>query len=663
MEIKAYKDYTDEEKKILLGHWFNYYGKKIYTSEELHNFTVATEEYPGLLFEIAAMLYYNEVGSTPLLDAMRGNKSELVTLFMKAKETTDEEKEQFRNGFINEVVNTYNNPEPSIPLESSELKRQICELTGKPMDEIRYLDLTNMNDEIESTVEAMSKAKSKKAKKDIANAFLRNIKPQTEVYLNPESVRELLISCMFKDSDIKEEKPIREFTLVEGLVGLFILDTEKINENKQKIKELIDLLPDMSVSKSFVDLCFDRNGRQWTGEQQMMDVLVVLGVAANILKYTLPKEKWKENFDVPVIIATNEDINKRVVGHDPKEYDELMADYEVKTKKEKEEDKSDNLKLALEIFNREYPKMEPVLNLCGYSIIFEESDFYLCHKDGDKICKMVCNPGLANIRLTGRDSEYSIQYSYTYDGNSIYGGSIDRNILSINNLKKLDDDKYSGRSINIELGNGLINANDDPRFEIQIVEPNTPDIITDYKIDKFGMNIGIENSFGPYGNYEDGTHRSVSYSNPFTTPFNKITGLMIHESEVKGNAYYVTIEGYKNEDFRHMLRTFEGNIRGSSKFLSDPIKLDSTLEATINEYLRTPRVKNLYQHILKHMEELIPGIKEYIASNYPLYSNLETIMKHDPEPEYSIVLNDNAITKANIPEDSETVKKELKPNE
>ncbi len=670
MELKAFNEYTKEEIKDLLSHWFNYYGKKAYTLDELDKFMKMVDAEPTHCFEVAAMLFKKGLGSTLVLEAIRGDKSQLENMINEYNTFSHVTKMFLHRDFVEEVVKTYNDPEPAIPKKDKELRQEIKDLTGKNYDYLPQIDWTKLDDssksEIRSIIDSLKKAKTDEEQRELSRQFFRILQKSSNVTIDPEKVKKVFVSCMFADSDIKDERPTKQCSIVKGINnGIYYLDTEKINQHIMEIKELIDLLPDLRKPQSVDMLFMDRAGRIWTEDSQLVEILMVLGMAAERIEYAYPQEELKaQNDGIPVIVELDNRTPGIISGYEPCEIDEAIeALTGKKVSEEKEETSSEDISEFLEIFKTQYPHIEPVMHMSGYSIKQEGNDFYLCHADGEKINKMRTDLALGRYSLVARDGEYSIMYSYTIDGRGAYGGIIDRNILSINGLKKLADDTYDGRQIRIELGNGLVNVTHDPRIEITITEPSGEDIITHYELDEFGLSIAIENDEGEFGNKENGTKRIVKYTNVLKTPSNKVSPIFIGEKILNGDAHYISIDGFVEDAFRHALSKFKTDGSGHVHVFDAKLKPNEEVMNIANEYLKTSRIKNLYNHISNHIENIIPGMQEFIRANYPLSNNIEGIMKESASIEFEDRLNSNMLKEANLKEEKDGIKKELKPED
>lgn len=132
MELKKWVDYSLSEKQVLLDHLFTYYGKSLYNLEELETYSHLTSMIPDTLFNIFVYSYLTGVnGQTVVLEVLR-NENELQETLLKEKagdyDATDIS--DYENEFLAEIIKTYNNPEPVVPLSDEEIKRQLAKMFG-----------------------------------------------------------------------------------------------------------------------------------------------------------------------------------------------------------------------------------------------------------------------------------------------------------------------------------------------------------------------------------------------------------------------------------------------------------------------------------------------------------------------------------------------------
>lgn len=99
--------------------------------------------------------------------------------------------------------------------------------------------------------------------------------------------------CLPKDASLPEEQTVE----VEGIVSRVVFAKEKLSAHKEEICSLWAELPD-SFQKtkgggmSFLNMCIDKNGSQWTGEHRTMEMLLLLGMGIGKVSYTIPRRLW-----------------------------------------------------------------------------------------------------------------------------------------------------------------------------------------------------------------------------------------------------------------------------------------------------------------------------------------------------------------------------------
>lgn len=153
-----------------------------------------------------------------------------------------------------------------------------------------------------------------------------------DIELNSENVHKLFQACSLKDEEIKDGYPTVDFNFVDGITYPFIFTTERLNENKMKIAKLIDMLPISSIPQTFLRLRRDKNNRLWTEDQQMVELLMVLGIACGLIEYTFPREKWQGLLvGVPSVNKTKKDLSEVIVGESPEAFSKYIPE-EVKKK-------------------------------------------------------------------------------------------------------------------------------------------------------------------------------------------------------------------------------------------------------------------------------------------------------------------------------------------
>ena len=401
---------------------------------------------------------------------------------------------------------------------------------------------------------------------------------------------------------------------------------------------------------------------------------MVLGIACGLIEYTYPREKWQElPGSIPVIHKTAKNPDEVIIGEKPEEFSKYIPK-EVKEKREEEKQKEkqtlEKLRvLAKEAFEEHYKKAAPVLEMLGYSMGMEGEKYYLYDNKGEKLCELSAIPILDGFSYEGEVNDTKVEYLYSCDGKNSDSGLIYRDIITVNNIK-MRDGVYYGKEVKIELGVGLISVSDVPRIEVTITEPGSLDEkITKLYANPYTMSFEIENNFGSFGNYEDGTTRSVHYNNTTTNPFVNQSALLLHESQQNGAAYNIAIDRInKNPEFpakyAHRTAYYKVGTNTNPDTTEYMFEWQQTANQLACEYLKTPRVKNLYYHILERIEAEVSGMKDYIHENYPFIENVENVMAEEPNSEQEELVNSFAIAGADLKcEKAHRALKELKNNQ
>ena len=146
--------------------------------------------------------------------------------------------------------------------------------------------------------------------------------------LTSKRVEEIFRDCLFLEDEIKDEMPTKEFSVATGVMGKAVFNTEKLNQHKPEILEMIDEVDNIEKGPHFLNMCVAKDGTLWTGEHAVMDHLMVLGLAAEVLKIPLDisRGEWGNFFPcgMPFIIKNQEKLATPVIGENPKNYKAVM---------------------------------------------------------------------------------------------------------------------------------------------------------------------------------------------------------------------------------------------------------------------------------------------------------------------------------------------------
>lgn len=110
--------------------------------------------------------------------------------------------------------------------------------------------------------------------------------------LTSENVLKTLRAC-FSQPDNRDD------VIVEGVRAILHFDKTKIDAHRSDILSMLSQLPDefklhSGGGMTYLNMCLDKDGRQWTGELLIMDGLVCLGLAVGVVEYSIAdREIWK----------------------------------------------------------------------------------------------------------------------------------------------------------------------------------------------------------------------------------------------------------------------------------------------------------------------------------------------------------------------------------
>lgn len=107
--------------------------------------------------------------------------------------------------------------------------------------------------------------------------------------LTSENVQRIFKDCVSYGPDIIP---------VEGVRMKASFSVKKLATHVNEITEMLEQLPDKSHEGkgdgwTFLNMCIDKSGQQWTDFHTVCDMLVCLGLAIGQLSFVLPRELWK----------------------------------------------------------------------------------------------------------------------------------------------------------------------------------------------------------------------------------------------------------------------------------------------------------------------------------------------------------------------------------
>ncbi len=124
--------------------------------------------------------------------------------------------------------------------------------------------------------------------------------------LTSENVETIFKDCL---ADKTENAQI-----IHGVVLKAAFDRSKVSDNRNNIISMLSLLPEQFHAGkgggwSFLNLCVDKAGQQWTDFHQMCDKLVCLGIAIGAVEFCFKQRELWQVFPggVPYVVV---DIQK-----------------------------------------------------------------------------------------------------------------------------------------------------------------------------------------------------------------------------------------------------------------------------------------------------------------------------------------------------------------
>lgn len=115
--------------------------------------------------------------------------------------------------------------------------------------------------------------------------------------IDPEEVDQAVLTCLFTDEEAPGDAAPPGAVIVQGIVRVFAFHPERLAAQRAAVERWIDALPPEFHERggggmSFLNLCMDRAGVQWTGLHVMQEALLALAMGLGLASYCLPREYW-----------------------------------------------------------------------------------------------------------------------------------------------------------------------------------------------------------------------------------------------------------------------------------------------------------------------------------------------------------------------------------
>lgn len=105
---------------------------------------------------------------------------------------------------------------------------------------------------------------------------------------------QLVIDAML---DSMDDETGAETVQVDGIVHAYLINKAKVETHEEEVRAwLAQMDPNFHRQTgggwSFLNLCNTKDGVLWTGSHQTMEMLVCMGIALGLVRYSMPKELW-----------------------------------------------------------------------------------------------------------------------------------------------------------------------------------------------------------------------------------------------------------------------------------------------------------------------------------------------------------------------------------
>src|SRR6478735_6010944 len=110
--------------------------------------------------------------------------------------------------------------------------------------------------------------------------------------LSAANVEHIFKRCLLND----DEKNL-EHIYEHGVKIEVYFKTSELKKYRQRITEMISQLPETFLQHkgggwSFLNLCLNKDGQQWTDSHEVCDMLVCLGLAIDKIAFCLHRDMW-----------------------------------------------------------------------------------------------------------------------------------------------------------------------------------------------------------------------------------------------------------------------------------------------------------------------------------------------------------------------------------
>lgn len=597
MKIKKLSEYTDDEIREILTFWFNYYGKKVYSFDELEKFRTIINSYGKTMFGAAVLLYKKGLGPTVVLDAIRGDMKVLEENINELNTISAKDLHDLSSSFIREVVSSYNAGEKST-MPKEEILSQILKMFGVDINDATIIEYSAGSPTLSDRLEEIAKY------------------------------------VLFKDDEIVYGMPDKNYVIEVCNKDAFVFCAERLSN---RINDILSIVSEIKISNepvSLKELCLTKDNKKWTNNTKDVEFLVSLLLACGIIKETKTKD------GNTTYVKANK-VKKKIVGKKPSEFPCVKGFLQKKMGK--------NLTISeivdsiTEVITKE---AREILSLLGFEIHIEKGSlsFYNLNNKGTYKAKVELTH--EKISFESEIDNKTVNYTLELKEGKNKGDLLTTETISTMSLNK-EDSSYGEYTV-VQLGNDINNPSKICSTSVNYYNSKSDNKVYKCAVTNDQLYVSIESDVSSFT--KNINRRSVYFTDPISDKVSPCA-LMISE---KSNNDELNISLDREEEDR-----FSHNIDSKSKDYSvtrDVASSDEAKTIAVN-YLRTTRVKNTCNHVLDILDGVIPNIKDYIKNTHAFFEYLTELMSAEPEETYEDTINRYSIKEVNLPNEGNNGRK------
>lgn len=115
--------------------------------------------------------------------------------------------------------------------------------------------------------------------------------------LSADNVSKIFIDCLFREEEMEGKGPVLEegtYLLAVGVQTKVGFHPERCRSHKEDVADMLSQLHDdfkegHGGGMTFLNMCADKTGEIWTGQHRIVDQLVCLGIALDLVSITPPE--------------------------------------------------------------------------------------------------------------------------------------------------------------------------------------------------------------------------------------------------------------------------------------------------------------------------------------------------------------------------------------